>query len=88
MLDFVVVDALLELSAERGDAPTALALGWMLSVPGVVSPIIGSTKVEHIEEACAATALQLSAEEIERLEAPYAPHPIHGHEQPSPRGMA
>lgn len=86
--DFVVVDALLELSAERGDAPAALALAWMLSVPGVVSPIIGSTKVEHIEEACAATALQLSAEEIERLEAPYVPHPIHGHEQPAPRDMA
>jgi len=86
--DFVVLDALLELSAERGDAPAALALAWILSVPGVVSPIIGSTKVEHLEEACAATALKLSAADIERLEAPYAPHPIHGHEQPAPRDMA
>jgi aryl-alcohol dehydrogenase (NADP+) len=85
--DFVVVDALLELSTERGDAPASVALAWMLSVPGVVSPIIGTTKVEHIAEACAATELELSAEEIERLEAPYVPHPIHGHDQPAPRNV-
>jgi len=83
--DFVVVDSLLELSEERGDSPAAVALAWMLSVPGVVSPIIGSTKEEHITEACGATELTLTSEEIARLEAPYVPHRLHGHDQPQPR---
>jgi aryl-alcohol dehydrogenase-like predicted oxidoreductase len=85
--DFDVIDALLEVAAERGDPPASVALAWLLSVPGVVSPIIGSTKVEHVVEACAAPDLTLSAEEIERLEAPYRPHPIHGHDQPGPQDM-
>ncbi len=86
--DFAVVDALLDLAHERGDQPASLALAWLLSVPGVVSPIIGSTKGAHIEEACAATSLSLTMEEIGRLEAPYLPHPIHGHDQPTPRDTA
>jgi len=86
--DFRVIDALLELSAERGDAPASVALAWLLSVPSVVSPIIGSSKVEHIADACAATDIDLSPEEIVRLETPYVPHRIHGHTQPSPRETA
>lgn len=85
--DFVVVDHLLEFAAERDDTPAALALAWLLSMPGVVSPIIGSTKVEHIEAACAALDVELSVAEIERLEAPYSPHTINGHDQPAPRDM-
>ena len=85
--DFLVVDALLELAAERNESPAALALAWMLSVPGVVAPIIGSTKAEHIAEACAAVDVELSAEEIARLEAPYVPNSIRGHDQPTPREM-
>ncbi len=85
--DFVVVDHLLEFAAERGDTPAALALAWLLSIPGVVSPIIGSTKVEHIEAACAAVDIELSDAEIDRLEAPYSPHRINGHDQPTPRDM-
>jgi len=86
--DFRVIDALLAVAEERGDPPASVALAWLLSVPSVVSPIIGSSKVEHIAEACAATELTLSAAEIERLEAPYVPHPIHGHDQPAPRDTA
>ena len=56
-------------------------------MPGVTSPIIGSTKVEHIEAACAALNVELSEEEIARLEAPYYPHTIKGHDQPTPKGM-
>ena len=85
--DFVVVDHLLEFAAERGETPAALALAWLLSIPGVVSPIIGSTNVEHITAACAAFDAELSPEDIERLEAPYVPHTIRGHDQPHPRGM-
>ena len=50
------------------------------------APIIGSTKVEHIEAACAALDVELSEEEIARLEAPYCPHTIKGHDQPTPKG--
>lgn len=84
--DFRVLDALLEVSAERGEPAAVVALAWMLSVPGVTSPIIGSTRVEHIEQACRAVEVELTSEEIERLESPYIPHIIHGHEQPTPRG--
>ena len=84
--DFDVIETLLALAEERGDTPAALALAWLLSVPNVVSPIIGSTKAQHIADACAAVDLELSSEEIERLEAPYVPNRIQGHDQPIPRG--
>ncbi len=83
--DFVVLDVLLELAEQRGERPASLALAWLLSVPGVVSPIIGATATHHIEDACAAVESELTVEEIERLEAPYVPHRIHGHDQPTPR---
>ncbi len=63
--DFQVVDVLLEVSEERGEAPAVVALAWMLSVPGITSPIIGSTKVEHIAEATRALEIELTAEELE-----------------------
>ncbi len=86
--DFQVVDVLLEVSEERGEAPAVVALAWMLSVPGITSPIIGSTKVEHIAEATRALEIELTAEEIEKLEAPYQPNTVRGHEHPTPREMA
>ena len=86
--DFQVVDVLLEVSEERGDSPAAVALAWILSVPGITSPIIGSTRVEHIAEAVRAVDLEMTAEEIERLEAAYKPNSVRGHEQPTPRNMA
>jgi len=85
--DFAVVDNLLEFAAERGEAPAALALAWILSMPGVTSPIIGSTKVEHIEAACSALDVELSEDEIAQIEAPYYPHTIKGHDQPTPKDM-
>ena len=85
--DFDVVDTLLALSHERGESAAALALAWLLSVPGVTAPIVGATQAKHLEEACAATELTLTDEEIERLEAPYVPNTIRGHDQPSPREM-
>ncbi len=86
--DFQVVDVLLEVSEERGEAPAVVALAWMLSVPGITSPIIGSTKVEHIAEATRALEIELTAEEIVKLEAPYQPNTVRGHEHPTPREMA
>ena len=83
--DFDVLDALLEVAKARDLPPARVALAWLLSRPGVVAPIIGATKLPHLEDAVAALEVKLSADEIARLEAPYRPHPILGHEQPAPR---
>jgi aryl-alcohol dehydrogenase-like predicted oxidoreductase len=77
--DFDVVDRLDEVAAERGVAPAQLALAWMLHKPGITAPIVGATKLEHLEDALAAAELEVSADEIARLEEPYVPHPVIGH---------
>jgi aryl-alcohol dehydrogenase-like predicted oxidoreductase len=56
-----------------------IALAWVLSKPGVTSPIVGATKVGHISDAIAAAALTLTDDEVLRLERPYVPHPVLGH---------
>lgn len=78
--DFDVIDRLLEVSGERGDDPAAVALAWMLQHPAVVAPVIGITKVEHLDAALAAVDVKLSEEEIERLEELYVPHEVQGHQ--------
>jgi aryl-alcohol dehydrogenase-like predicted oxidoreductase len=78
-VDFDVVDRLGEVAGVRGDAPQKVALAWLLHKPGVTAPIVGATKLEHLEDALAAAQLSLSPEEIERLEEPYVPHAIAGH---------
>lgn len=78
--DFDVIDRLAEVAGERGDPPVRVALAWLLHKPGVTAPIVGATKLGHLEDALAAERLSLSAEEIARLEEPYVPHPIAGHE--------
>ncbi|MEV4139541.1 aldo/keto reductase [Dactylosporangium sp. NPDC049742] len=77
--DFAVVDVNAEVAGERGVAPAQVALAWLLSRPVVTAPIVGATKLSHLEDAIAATGLTLDEKEIERLEAPYAPHPVLGH---------
>jgi aryl-alcohol dehydrogenase-like predicted oxidoreductase len=77
--DFDVVDRLNEVAAEEGIAPAQLALAWLLHKPGVTAPIVGATKLEHLEDALAAAALTVSDEVVARLEEPYAPHPVIGH---------
>jgi 1-deoxyxylulose-5-phosphate synthase len=77
--DFDVVDRLGEVAGERGVPPAQVALAWLLHKPGVTAPIVGATKLEHLEDALAAAELALSAEEIGRLEEPYVPHPVLGH---------
>jgi len=76
--DWDVVLAVQEVAKER-DLPAAqIALAWMLGKPYVTAPIIGATKLGHLEDAIAALDVELSAEEVERLEAPYRPHPVKG----------
>jgi 1-deoxyxylulose-5-phosphate synthase len=74
--DFDVIEAGVEIANERGVSPAQIALAWLLHKPGVTAPIVGATKLDHIEDALAATKLTLSAEEIARLERSYRPHPI------------
>jgi aryl-alcohol dehydrogenase-like predicted oxidoreductase len=74
--DFDVVDAVRAVAAERGLPPAQVSLAWLLSKPAVTAPIVGATKIGHIEDAVAATTVTLSAEEIARLEAPYRPHEV------------
>lgn len=76
--DFKVVDRVVELAAKRGVKPTQIALAWLLHQPGVTSPIIGASKIEHLKEAVEAVDLELSDEERKFLEEPYTPHPILG----------
>jgi 1-deoxyxylulose-5-phosphate synthase len=78
--DFDVVDRLNEVAGERGLPPAQVALAWLLHKPGVTAPIVGATRLEHLEDALAAAELTLSAEEIARLEEPYVPHTVIGHD--------
>jgi aryl-alcohol dehydrogenase-like predicted oxidoreductase len=78
-VDFAVIDRLTEVANERGLPSAQVALSWLLRKPGVTAPIVGATKVEHLKDALAAEQLELSDEEIRRLEEPYAPHAIAGH---------
>jgi len=77
--DFDVADRAAEVAKERGVTGSQMALAWILSKPYVHSPIIGATKMDHLDQAIAALDIKLSEEEIKRLEEPYRPHPILGH---------
>jgi aryl-alcohol dehydrogenase-like predicted oxidoreductase len=78
-VDFDVADRATEVAEERGVPSAQLALAWLLHKPGVTAPIVGATKLGHVEDALAAERLDLAEEEIARLEEPYVPHPIAGH---------
>jgi aryl-alcohol dehydrogenase (NADP+) len=77
--DFAVVDRVVELAARRGAKPAQVALAWLLGRPGVTAPIVGATKLAHLEDAAAALDLQLDDTERKNLEEPYRPHPVLGH---------
>ena len=77
--DFVVADRAAEMAKERGVTASQIALAWVLSKHYVHSPIIGATKMDHLEQAISAIDIQLSEDEIKRLEEPYKPHPVLGH---------
>ena len=76
--DWDVVQAAAQVADQRGDPPAQVALAWLLSRPAVTAPIIGATKLEHLEVAIGAVDVELSPEEINQLEAPYRPHPVRG----------
>ena len=78
--DFDVVDRVVEVASERAVPAAQVALAWLFHRPGVTAPIVGATKLSHLEDALAAERLTLSHEEMKRLEEPYVPHPVLGHQ--------
>jgi 1-deoxyxylulose-5-phosphate synthase len=78
-VDFTVVDRAAQVAGARGVPTAQIALAWLLHKAGVTAPIVGATKVEHLEDAIAAEGLSLSTDEVARLEEPYVPHAISGH---------
>jgi 1-deoxyxylulose-5-phosphate synthase len=78
--DFAIVDRLNEVAAERGVPTAQVALAWLIGRPGVTAPIVGATKVGHLEDALAAEELELTPDEAARLEEPYVPRAVSGHE--------
>jgi 1-deoxyxylulose-5-phosphate synthase len=68
-----VADAVRAVAAGRELPPAGVALAWLLGRPGVTAPLIGATKLGHLDDALAAMAVRLTGEEVARLEAPYLP---------------
>ncbi len=73
-----VVNVVAEVAKERGVSRAQVALAWVLQKKPVTAPIIGATKIHHLEDAVAALSVELTPEEVARLEAPYVPHPVLG----------
>jgi aryl-alcohol dehydrogenase (NADP+) len=76
--DFDVLDRVLAVAAKREAKPAQVALAWMLSKPVITAPIIGATRIAHIDDAVGALAIKLDEEEVRSLEEPYRPHPVLG----------
>ena len=77
--DFAVAERVQEVAREHGRKPTQIALAWILSRPGMTAPIIGASKMEHLDDAVAALDVKLSEADVKKLEEPYRPHPVLGH---------
>ncbi len=77
--DFDVVDVVREIASKRNLPAAQIALAWLLQKDGVTAPIIGATKLSHLHDAVASLEVQLTADEVQALEAPYVPHRILGH---------
>ncbi|MHA3774920.1 aldo/keto reductase [Verrucomicrobiota bacterium sgz303538] len=73
-----VVERVGEIAEKKGVSRAQVALAWLLQKPGVTSPIVGATKLHHLQDAIAALTLKLSPEEVASLEEPYVPHPVLG----------
>jgi aryl-alcohol dehydrogenase (NADP+) len=83
--DFDVVDRVVEVAGRLEVRPVQVALAWLLHQPGVAAPIIGASKMRHLEEAVGALSIELDEETCAYLEEPYQPHPVLG-QRPPDRG--
>lgn len=77
--DWQVVEAVRKVAEEMGRQPAQVALAWLLSKPGVTAPIIGATKLAHLEAAIESVDVVLTLEQTAALETAYVPHPVRGH---------
>ena len=77
--DWEVVEAVRAVASARGVPPARVALAWLLARPAVTAPILGATRLEHLDDAIAALEVELDPEEIAALERPYRPHAVKGH---------
>ncbi len=77
--DFDVVDRVGAVASARGVPRAQVALAWLLQRPGVTAPIIGATRLGHLDDALAAEQLELTEDEVRQLEELYIPHPVLGH---------
>ncbi|KVD79873.1 alcohol dehydrogenase [Burkholderia ubonensis] len=78
--DRAIVEAVATIARARNVPRAQVALAWLLQKSGVTAPIIGASKARHLDDAVAALSLELSAEELAALEAPYVAHAVAGHE--------
>jgi aryl-alcohol dehydrogenase (NADP+) len=74
------VDGITEIAGRRGVSNAQIALAWLLHQPGVTAPIIGASKIEHLEDLLKGVELKLSPDELTALAEPYEPHPVLGHQ--------
>jgi aryl-alcohol dehydrogenase (NADP+) len=76
--DQEIVAAVAAVAEERGVPRAQVALAWLLSRPQVSAPIVGVTKAHHLDDAIAALQIELTEDEVARLEQPYEPHAVAG----------
>jgi 1-deoxyxylulose-5-phosphate synthase len=77
--DLKVIEAVRAVARDLGAMPSEVALAWLLQRPAVAAPIVGATKIEHLESAVRALDVKLSPEQVKAVEEPYQPHPVRGH---------
>ncbi|MDQ3469824.1 MAG: aldo/keto reductase [Actinomycetota bacterium] len=77
--DRVIVERVADVAAERGVSRGQVALAWVSRHPAVTAPIVGVTTSAHLDDAIASVDLELSDDEVARLEEPYEPHAVAGH---------
>jgi 1-deoxyxylulose-5-phosphate synthase len=76
--DRKVVDRVAQVAAARGIPRAQVALAWLLAKPVITAPIVGATKLQHLDDALASVRIKLSEDEIASLEEPYVPHAVVG----------
>lgn len=76
--DREIIDTVRQLAEQRGVKPGQIALAWLMSQPAVVAPIVGVSRLRHLEEAAGSVDIQLTRDEIHRLEQAYQPKPSFG----------
>ena len=77
--DFSVVERVTEIARRRGIPNAQVALAWVLQQPGVTAPIVGASKMHHLDDAVAALNVKLDESELQALAEPYQPHRVLGH---------